>query len=157
MSTLACLSFFAALSPPNPEPMITTRCRRSGPAVVSGWGLMFGLLLTGAPGRAISVSYPAPQADTCNPINKHVQSNTPERRAWSPGRDSRHARRSLRPRLQADQRAQPFAGRADHPGRVEGHVDDHAVDSRVEHFGLDLVGDRFGAPDRHVLDHFGGD
>src|ERR1700751_1243699 len=47
MATLASLTFFAALSPPNPDPMMTTRCRRSVPAVASGWGLMFSLLLTG--------------------------------------------------------------------------------------------------------------
>src|ERR1700752_3817817 len=58
--------------------------------------------------------------------------------------------------LNTQQGPQDVTGRSDGTWRIERHVDDHAIDSGVEHPGVDLVGDRFRVADRHALRHVGG-
>src|ERR1700730_814417 len=85
MSTWALLSFLTAFSPPNPDPMTTTRCRRWG-AVFSGSALMIWLLLDGD-----CVHYYVSHADlplsSSNPVispTRAVARDAPRRAGQSP-------------------------------------------------------------------------
>lgn len=63
----------------------------------------------------------------------------------------------LAKRSETDQRAQSVTNRSDHTRRVERQVNDHAVDSRVQHLGLDLFDDVVDAAHQHALAHLGRD
>src|ERR1700730_15371716 len=113
MSTSACLRAFVAVSPPNPDPMTTTRCRGFGSAVASGVAFMPVTLVGPMPPVAAILS------------------------------GIRHPPRLVAIRLlSGHQRFECLAQFGHGTRRVEGHVDDRGVDARVENLGLDLIGDR---------------
>src|ERR1700742_4324345 len=136
MSTSALLSFWTAFSPPNPDPMTTTWCRRFE-AVSTGWALIIWLLLDGD-----CVDSYVSHADL--PLSSSNAVISPTRAV------ERDAARQV---SETDQRTQRLRGRGYRAGRVEGHVDDHTVDAGIQHLGLNLLGDEVGVSGQHALAH----